>query len=147
MPARASGICRDTRVNHPYAAYDEVDFNIPVYYDEGDVCARVKVRIDEVYQSISIIEQCFDKMPEGPIKTSMKELPPYKQALSYVESPRGEDIYWIMTAPNNMLYRYKVRSPSFCNWPSIPYTTPGNIVPDFPLINKSFELCYSCTDL
>lgn len=147
VPARASGIFRDTRINHPYAAYSEVDFDIPVYYDEGDVCARVKVRIDEVYQSIAIIEQCFDKMPEGPIKTSMKEFPPYKQALSYVESPRGEDIYWIMTAPNNMLYRYKVRSPSFCNWPSIPYTIPGNIVPDFPLINKSFELCYSCTDL
>ncbi len=147
VPARASGICRDTRRNHPYAAYSEIDFDIPVYHDEGDVYARVKVRVDEVYQSISIIEQCFDKMPEGTIKTSLKEFPPYKQALSYVESPRGEDIYWIMTAPNNMLYRYKVRSPSFCNWPSIPYTIPGNIVPDFPLINKSFELCYSCTDL
>ncbi|OHB41539.1 MAG: NADH dehydrogenase [Planctomycetes bacterium RIFOXYB12_FULL_42_10] len=147
VPARASGICRDTRINHPYAAYSEVDFDIPVYYDEGDVWARIKVRIDEVYQSISIIEQCFHKMPEGSLKTSTKELPPYKQALSYVESPRGEDIYWIMTAPNNMLFRYKVRSPSFCNWPSIPYTIPGNIVPDFPLINKSFELCYSCTDL
>ena len=147
VPARASGICRDTRINHPYAAYSEVDFDIPVYYNEGDVCARVKVRIDEVSQSISIIEQCFSKMPEGSIKTTIKELPPYKQALSYVESPRGEDIYWVMTAPNNRLFRYKVRSPSFCNWPAIPYTIPGNIVPDFPLINKSFELCYSCTDL
>ena len=147
VPARASGICRDTRINHPYAAYSEVDFDIPVYYEEGDVWARVKVRIEEVYQSISIIEQCFDKMPEGAIKTFVREFPPYRQALSYVESPRGEDIYWIMTAPDNMLFRYKVRSPSFCNWPAIPYTIPGNIVPDFPLINKSFELCYSCTDL
>ena len=147
VAARASGIATDTRLIHPYAAYAEVDFDIPIFYYEGDVLARVRVRVDEVYQSMYIIEQCFDKMPEGPIKTSMKELPPYKQALSYVESPRGENIYWIMTAPNNMLFRYKVRSPSFCNWPAIPYTTPGNIVPDFPLINKSFELCYSCTDL
>ncbi len=147
VPARASGIKRDTRVNHPYAAYDEVEFDVPVYHDEGDIYARVKVRIDEVYQSMRIIEQCFEKMPDGPLKVHMKEIPPYKQALSYVESPRGENIYWIMTAPDNRLFRYKVRSPSFCNWPSIPYTIPGNIVPDFPLINKSFELCYSCTDL
>jgi len=147
VAARASGIATDTRLIHPYAAYNEVDFDISIFYYGGDVFARAKVRIDEVYQSIYIIEQCFDKIPEGPIKTSMKELPPYKQALSYVESPRGENIYWIMTAPNNMLFRYKVRSPSFCNWPAIPYTIPGNIVPDFPLINKSFELCYSCTDL
>jgi Ni,Fe-hydrogenase III large subunit len=147
VAARASGIAKDTRVIHPYAAYKEVDFDIPVFYYEGDVYARVRVRVDEVYQSIYIIEQCFDKMPAGPLKTSIKELPPYKQALSYVESPRGENIYWIMTAPNNRLFRYKVRSPSFCNWPAIPYTIPGNIVPDFPLINKSFELCYSCTDL
>lgn len=147
VAARASGIGRDVRVNHPYAAYREVDFDVPAFYNDGDVYARVKVRVDEVYQSIYIIEQCFDKMPEGPIKTSVKELPPYRQALSYVESPRGENIYWIMTAPDNRLFRYKVRSPSFCNWPAIPYTIPGNIVPDFPLINKSFELCYSCTDL
>ena len=147
VAARASGIATDTRLIHPYAAYNEVDFDIPIFHYEGDVLARVRVRVDEVYQSIYIIEQCFDKMPEGTIKTSVKELPPYKQALSYVESPRGENIYWIMTAPNNRLFRYKVRSPSFCNWPAIPYTIPGNIVPDFPLINKSFELCYSCTDL
>jgi len=147
VAARASGIATDTRLIHPYAAYDEVDFDISIFHYEGDVLARIRVRVDEIYQSMYIIEQCFDKMSEGPIKTSMKELPPYKQALSYVESPRGENIYWIMTAPNNKLFRYKVRSPSFCNWPAIPYTIPGNIVPDFPLINKSFELCYSCTDL
>lgn len=68
------------------------------------------------------------------------------KALSYVESPRGENVYWIMTVPDNRLFR-KVRLPSLCNWPAIPYTIPGNIIPDFPLINKSFELCYSCTDL
>ncbi|MCF6153386.1 MAG: NADH-quinone oxidoreductase subunit F [Candidatus Kuenenia stuttgartiensis] len=147
VAARASGIATDTRIIHPYAAYNEVDFDISIFHYEGDVFARTKVRIDEVYQSIYIIEQCFDKMPDGPIKASINELPPYKQALSYVESPRGENIYWIMTAPDNRLFRYKVRSSSFCNWPAIPYTIPGNIVPDFPLINKSFELCYSCTDL
>ncbi|WP_295101100.1 NADH-quinone oxidoreductase subunit C [uncultured Candidatus Kuenenia sp.] len=147
VAARASGIVQDTRVNHPYAAYEEVDFDIPVFHYEGDVLARIRVRVDEVYQSIYIIEQCFEKMRPGPLKTPIKELPPYKQALSYVESPRGENIYWIMTAPGNKLFRYKVRSPSFCNWPAIPFAVPGNIVPDFPLINKSFELCYSCTDL
>src|SRR3990167_2352081 len=99
VAARASGIATDTRIIHPYAAYNEVDFDISIFHYEGDVLARVRVRVDEVYQSIYIIEQCFDKMTPGPIKTSIKELPPYKQALSYVESPRGENIYWIMTAP------------------------------------------------
>jgi len=148
VAARASGIATDTRLIHPYAAYDKVDFDIPIFHYEGDVLARVRVRVDEVYQSIYIIEQCFDKMTPGPLKIPIeKEIPPYRHALSYVESPRGENIYWIVTAPDNRLFRYKVRSPSFCNWPAIPFAIPDNIVPDFPLINKSFELCYSCTDL
>lgn len=147
VAARASGIVHDTRVNHPYAAYKEVDFEVPAFHYEGDVLARVRVRIDEIYQSIYIIEQCLEKMPEGQIKAQIYDIPAYIYALSYVESPRGGNIYWIMTDKDNMLLRYKIRSASFCNWPAIPYAIPGNIVPDFPLINKSFELCYSCTDL
>lgn len=147
IAARASGIVNDFRADHPYAAYREVNFEVPAFHYEGDVLARVRVRIDEVYQSIYIIEQCLEKMPEGQIKTPIYDIPSYRYALSYVESPRGGNIYWIMTGKDNKLLRYKIRSASFCNWPAIPYALPGNIVPDFPLINKSFELCYSCTDM
>ncbi|HWQ89618.1 MAG TPA: NADH-quinone oxidoreductase subunit C [Desulfitobacteriaceae bacterium] len=143
--ARASGINRDTRRDHPYAAYDRVLFRVPVY-QQGDVLARVKVRIDETFESINIIRQVLKSMPEGELCKSLGELPPYNYALGITESARGENAHFIMSGPNNTIYRYMVRSASHCNWQVVPSTVPGNIVPDFPLINKSFELCYSCLD-
>lgn len=143
--ARATGIDRDTRREHPYAAYGKVNFQVPVYA-EGDVLARVKVRIDEVFESIGIIQQALEALPDGPLSVPVGELPAYRHALGYVESPRGEDIHWVMTGPQNTIYRYMARSASYCNWPAVPFAVRGNIVPDFPLINKSFELCYSCLD-
>lgn len=143
--ARASGVDRDTRREHPYAAYSKLSFRVPVY-TEGDVLARVKVRIDEVCESMGIIRQALAALPDGPLSVPVGDLPPYQFALGYAESPRGEDIHWVMTGPENTIYRYMVRSASYCNWPAVPFAVRGNIVPDFPLINKSFELCYSCLD-
>ena len=65
--------------------------------------------------------------------------------MSAVESPRGEDVHWIMTGPRGEIYRYRVRSASY-NWALVPFAVTGNLLPDFPLINKSFELCYACLD-
>ena len=62
------------------------------------------------------------------------------------ESPRGESIHWVRTGPDGQIDRYRIRSASYCNWPVVALAVPGNMVPDFPLINKSFELCYSCLD-
>ncbi len=146
VAARASGLDSDLRRDHPYAAYDKVSFKVPLR-TEGDVSARVWIRIEEVFESIRIIEQLLDTLPSGDIRVEVKEIPPYKYALGYTESPRGANIHWIMTAPDSRLYRYKIRSASYVNWPAVPLVVPGNIVPDFPLINKSFNLCYSCTDL
>lgn len=148
--ARASGIDRDSRRDLPYAAYDRVNFRVPVY-PEGDVFARIRVRVDEVYESVEIMRQALSLLPAGPggreaLRAELPPLPAYRAAAGITESARGENVHFLMTGPKNTVYRYMVRSASYCNWPVLPTTVPGNIVPDFPLINKSFELCYSCLD-
>lgn len=148
--ARAAGIDRDSRRDLPYAAYDRVQFRVPVYR-EGDVFARIKVRVDEVFESMGIIRQALGYLPgelagKGALRAELPPLPAYRVAIGITESARGENVHFLMTGPGNTVYRYMVRSASYCNWPVLPTTVPGNIVPDFPLINKSFELCYSCLD-
>lgn len=144
--ARAAGVDRDVRRDHPYAAYDLVSFKVPVY-GQGDVLARVKVRIDETFESINIIRQCLASMPIGDlIQLLGREMIPYSYAVGMTESARGENVHFIMKGKDKTIYRYMVRSASYVNWPVIPSTVPGNIIPDFPVINKSFELCYSCLD-
>ncbi|HMK47255.1 MAG TPA: NADH-quinone oxidoreductase subunit C [Methanocella sp.] len=144
--ARASGINRDVRRDHPYAAYRDLSFVVHVL-KEGDVNARMKVKIAETYESMSIIEQALDKIPEGEIRTSLAEIPPGRTGLSLVESPRGELVHWILSDEGGRPFRHKIRDPSFCNWLAMEQATPGNIVPDFPLVNKSFNLSYSGNDL
>ncbi len=142
--ARASGIDRDTRRDYPYAAYAELDFKVPVL-KSGDVNSRTRVRADEIYESINMIEQALSRLPDGDIKYDLKEiLDGY--ALGYTEAPRGETLYWVMIE-NNRIERCKVRDPSFCNWLAIEYAVLDNIVPDFPIINKSLSLSYSGNDM
>ncbi|VVB96895.1 Membrane-bound hydrogenase subunit alpha [uncultured archaeon] len=141
---RASGIDRDTRRDHPYAAYRELAFDVPVL-KSGDVNARTRVRSDEVYESISLIEQALSRFSDGDIKVNIKEIPD-GYALGYTEAPRGETLYWVKTSKNR-IERCKVRDPSFCNWLAIEYAVLDNIVPDFPIINKSLSLSYSGNDM
>ncbi|MFB9760399.1 hydrogenase large subunit [Ectobacillus funiculus] len=145
IAARASGRNIDVRRDQPYAAYDRVHFDVPIY-EEGDVLARVRVRIEEVFQSVSIVQQVLEQLPTGNIVTSIPELQPYQWAMGWAESPRGETVHWLMTGQNQTVYRYRIRSATYNNWPAVPLAVKGNIVPDFPLINKSFELCYACCD-
>ncbi|MCL7412199.1 MAG: hypothetical protein M8353_01085 [ANME-2 cluster archaeon] len=141
---RASGIDRDTRRDHPYAAYQDLDFNVPVCND-GDVYARTRIRSHEVVESISIIEQALASLPAGDIDAWVKHVPD-GYAFGYTEAPRGENLYWVMVR-DGRIERCKVRDPSFCNWLSIEYAVLDNIVPDFPIINKSLSLSYSGNDL
>ncbi|MCE5285316.1 MAG: NADH-quinone oxidoreductase subunit C [Pelosinus sp.] len=145
VAARASGRNIDIRRDQPYAAYDKVSFTVPVY-TEGDVLARIRVRIDEVFQSISIIRQIFIQMPTGDVSVGLPPISPYARGMGWVESSKGETVHWLMTGPNETVERYRVRSATYSNWPAVALAVPGNIVPDFPLINKSFELCYACCD-
>ena len=143
--ARASGIDRDLRRDHPYAAYKHLLFMTPVF-NEGDVESRMKVKIQEIYESFKLISESLESMPDGEVKTEMNALPPSQHALGYVESPRGACFHWISTNSEGKISRWKIHSPSFTNWPLIQYAVLENIVPDFPLINKSLNLSYSGND-
>jgi len=145
VAARASGRNIDARRDWPYAAYASVRFDVPVFR-EGDVWARVRVRAEETFQSLSIAEQILDRLTPGEIAVPLPDIPPYRWAMGWTESPRGETVHWLMTGENGTIYRYRIRSATYSNWPAVSWAVRGNIVPDFPLINKSFELCYACCD-
>lgn len=143
---RASGVHYDARKSYPYAAYGELEFSLPKH-SNGDVNSRMHTKLDEALTSISLMEQVIETIPSGPVLEPVVQVPPYGFALGLTEAPRGENIHWLMTGENNTIYRYKIRTPSFCNWPPLCHAVQGNIVPDFPLINKSFNLSYAGNDL
>jgi Ni,Fe-hydrogenase III large subunit/Ni,Fe-hydrogenase III component G len=145
IAGRASGFDHDLRRDHPHAAYSQVKFSVPVY-QEGDVLRRMQVRIDEVGQAFSIIEQTLARLPTGSIRVNVPGLPAGAVALGYVEGWRGEIFHWIRSAGNGRLARCKVKDPSLQNWPALSEAILGNIIPDFPVVNKSFNLSYSGTD-
>jgi Ni,Fe-hydrogenase III large subunit len=145
VAGRASGVDRDVRRDHPYEAYRQLPFKVPVY-QAGDVRHRVQVRIDEVGESIQIIRAAVALLPEGPHRAPTQPIPPGRCALSAVEGWRGEIVHWVRTGEGNRIERCKVKDPSINNWPAIVEAVEGNIVADFPAINKSFNLSYSGTD-
>jgi len=98
--ARASGIDKDARRDLPYAAYKYASFKVPVY-TEGDNLARALVRIDEIFESISIIEQLLDKIPKGPILLEKYEIPEGRVGVQVVEAPRGGDVHYVVTGHGN----------------------------------------------
>lgn len=142
---RASGIDLDVRRDHTYAAYSRYSFRVPVYH-VGDVLHRMQVRIDEVRESLGIIRQALAENLQGAFRIPVPTLPSDCCALSAVEGWRGEIIHWIRTGPDNHLERCKVKDPSLNNWPALVEAVQGNIIADFPVINKSFNLSYSGTD-
>jgi Ni,Fe-hydrogenase III large subunit/Ni,Fe-hydrogenase III component G len=143
---RASGMYFDVRKSFPYEAYRQLDLYIPEHYN-GDISCRVHTKLEECGESISLIERAIDSMREGKVLEPIGAVEPYRFAFGMTESPRGENIHWVMTGENNTIYRYKIRTPSFCNWPALCHAVKGNTVPDFPLINKSFNLSYAGNDL
>ena len=145
VAARASGIDRDARRDHPHAGYAGLDLPISVR-TTGDVRARAQVRINETFVSFGLVRTLLGRLPDGPLAVALPPLPPYRVGIGVTESPRGDNVHWVRTGPDGTIDRYRIRSASFCNWPVVAMAVPGNMVPDFPLINKSFELCYSCLD-
>jgi len=145
IAGRASGFDHDLRRDFPHAFYDHVEFTVPVF-TQGDVLRRMQVRIDEVRQALSIIEQVLVSLPDGPIKSHVPPLAENVVAVGYVEGWRGEIFHWIRAAGHNRLARCKIKDPSLQNWPALSEAILGNIIPDFPVVNKSFNLSYSGTD-
>jgi Ni,Fe-hydrogenase III large subunit/Ni,Fe-hydrogenase III component G len=141
--ARASGSVRDTRTDHPYGIYSKYK-NETVGSEAGDVMARFNIKTAEMIASAQTIINAVNDMPEGEFQRSYKIIDGF--AASLIESARGQGMHWVHIK-NGRVARYKVRTASFCNWPAIEHAVPGNIVPDFPLINKSLNLSYSGNDL
>lgn len=147
VAARASGIDADSRRDHPHAFYDRLPMAVPVpVRGEGDVQARVLTRMDETIVAFSLIRAALANLPAGPVVADVGPIPANRTAFAVTESPRGENLHWVRTAADGTIGRYRVRSASYPNWPAVAAAVPGNMVPDFPLINKSFELCYACLD-
>ncbi len=144
---RASGIDRDVRRDRPFAAYHECQPKV-VVYRYGDVRARMRVRLDEVHDSIRLTHMFCRRLPMGPLMAQLAAPPaPGQWAISAVEGWRGEILYVVTAGEEGRIHRCKVRDPSFVHWPAIQWAALGNIVPDFPLINKSFNLSYAGNDL
>jgi Ni,Fe-hydrogenase III large subunit/Ni,Fe-hydrogenase III component G len=144
--ARASGIDIDARRDHPFAVYSQLKFDVPVFAN-GDVKERVHVRTEEVHESAGLIQQACRPLPSQHVRADLGQLDPFTPAFGLVEGWRGRIVHWVMTGDDGRLHRVKIVDPSFFNWPALSQALVGNIVPDFPLCNKSFNLTYSGNDL
>ncbi len=141
---RASGRAFDARRTPGYPPYDALDFEVPTLED-GDVNARLWVRIKEVEQSLSLITQVLDRLPEGPIAVELDAAA--GEGLALVEGFRGDVLVWLRLEPDGTIGRCHLRDPSWFQWPLLEAVIEGNIVADFPLCNKSFNCSYSGHDL
>jgi Ni,Fe-hydrogenase III large subunit len=144
--ARASGLNLDCRLFHPFPPYDTFEVNVPVLVS-GDVHARAWVRVEEVRESIRIVRHILDNIPGGRLRVAPGSPAAETSGFSAVEGWRGEIIYWVQAGPRGELNRCMVRDPSSLDWLGLEQAIPGNIVPDFPLCNKSFNQSYSGHDL
>lgn len=146
LSARASGIRRDLRVDHPIAPYDTTPVRIATR-EAGDVAARVAVRFDELFESARVLRMLLDRLPDGPIRVDVAHPAPGRTGVGWVEGWRGEVLVALDAAEGGRIHRLHPHDPSWQNWPLLERAVLGNIVPDFPLINKSFNLSYSGPDL
>jgi Ni,Fe-hydrogenase III large subunit len=145
-PARASGVAIDARIDHPYAAYDEVQPRI-VTEQAGDTWARLVVRMGELTESIRLVREALAATPEGPICAEIKdEIPPGKVGVSVVEAPRGEAIHFVLTGGDNRPYRWRVRAPTYPNLQALPAAVANGTIADVPITLGSLDPCFSCTE-
>ena len=146
LAGRASGLVRDLRRDLPAVPYADLAVRVASHTD-GDVAARVAVRFDEVQESLRLVRAIVDAMPPGEIRASVAEPPALRLGLGYVEGWRGPVLVALESGPDGSVRRCHPHDPSWSAWPVLEHAVIGNIVPDFPLINKSFNLSYSGHDL
>ncbi|MFB9269344.1 nickel-dependent hydrogenase large subunit [Bradyrhizobium erythrophlei] len=142
---RASGRARDARRGPGYRPYDVLRFEVPVL-DEGDVNARVWIRIREVEQSLSLVDQIMDRLEAGPVRVPLRNASEPTEGMAIVEGFRGDILAWLRLS-GDRIERCHLRDPSWFQWPLLEAAIEGNIVADFPLCNKSFNCSYSGHDL
>jgi len=141
---RASGRDFDARRQPGYPPYDRLTFDVPVRED-GDVNARVWIRIREVEQSLSVVDQLLAGVPAGPLRVDLPQRT--GEGMSLVEGFRGDVLVWLRLDAEARVARCHLRDPSWFQWPLLEAAIEGNIVADFPLCNKSFNCSYSGHDL
>jgi len=147
--ARASGVAVDVRADDPYAAHELVPIKV-VTGGGCDVFTRIMVRIDEVVESINAIRFCLGHLPSGPILQRLPRRVPAGDFLSRVEAPRGELVHFVRSDGSDKPYRYKIKTPTFSNIPSLAkmLKSTGRYVvniADVPVILASIDPCFSCT--
>lgn len=144
--ARACNVAHDARRNLPCAAYEWIDVE-PVVEKTGDVQARLEVRVHEARQAVRIIAASLSGDTPAPYRVAVSALPALTAGFGVVEAWRGRLVHMVIADADSRLQRVKIVDPSFFNWPALARTLEGNIVPDFPLCNKSFNASYSGNDL
>ena len=144
--ARASGVRIDVRKDAPYSSYEDFDFDVPVV-DSGDVFARVVVRALECYESIKIIRQALENLPDTPINLGNKliKIQP-GQAVCRHEAPRGQLSHMVVGDGSFNNHRVSIHVPSYKNTPTVPFMLRNNTVADAGLIIASIDPCFSCLD-
>jgi Ni,Fe-hydrogenase III large subunit len=140
---RASGRDFDARRDLPYAPYDKLKFTVPVRED-GDVNARVWIRLKEIDESLSLLDQLLDGLPDGAVLADF--VASSGEGMAVTEAFRGDVLIWVRIA-SGVVERCHMRDPSWFQWPLLEAVIEGNIVADFPLCNKSFNCSYSGHDL
>lgn len=143
--ARGSGINRDVRKDEPYAAYGEIPFKL-ITYNTGDSWARFMVRLDEIVESINIINYAIDHLPQGPYRVRVPRVVPAGEAVNRAEAPRGELFYYVKSNGTAYPERVKVRTPTFANIPAFIKIAKGGNIADVPASFVSLDPCFSCTD-
>ncbi|MFA5272005.1 MAG: nickel-dependent hydrogenase large subunit [Candidatus Omnitrophota bacterium] len=142
--ARASGIDIDVRRDDIYACYDKVKWSV-ILQKEGDIHAKLLVRILEMFESCSIIEQCLDRIPKGDIEVEVRDITP-GEGVGRVEAPRGECFHYVRSDGTNRPVRHKIRAPSFVNVATNLVTVPGYTISDAALTLAAVDPCYCCTE-
>ena len=143
---RASGRAFDARRTLAYAPYDDLTFEVPVL-EEGDVNARVWIRIRELEQSLLLIDQVLAGLPAGSTMTATPSEGRGGEGLGLVEAFRGDLLVWLRLDDKSHVARCHLRDASWFQWPLLETAIEGNIVADFPICNKSFNCSYSGHDL
>jgi len=137
---RASGVPLDFRRAHPYSVYPEIDFDVPTR-TEGDALARYLIRIEEIKQSLRIIDQCLHQMPDGPVLAILPRLlrPRPGRAFAAVEGPRGEYGIYAVSDGTDQPFRFRIHDPSFLHLQSFGRLVPGKLIADWMTVNASLD--------
>ena len=143
----ATGVPFDLRRAHPYSVFPELEFDIPTR-TEGDCLARYLVRLEEVKQSLRIIDQCLNNMPDGPILAQLPRLlrPRPGRAYAGIEGPRGQYAAYVVSDGTSKPYRVHMRTPSFGNLQALPQMVHGTLIADVIASMGSMDFVLGDTD-